>query len=114
MKILERYFEALRAHDWDDLADCLAEDVRRTGPFLDVVEGRSAYVKFLAGVIPALAGWSLAVSRIHSLEDGSALALLRETVEMDGVASEFPEALLFDFDADGRIVRVDVYMQRPA
>jgi hypothetical protein len=52
--VLERYFEAMRACDWPALAETLAEDVHRTGPFLDEVRGRDAYVEFLAGVIPKL------------------------------------------------------------
>jgi len=112
--ILERYFDALRAHDWSSLADCLAENVRRTGPFLDVVEGREAYVAFLARVVPALENWSLEVARIHRLDDDSALVLLSETLDVEGTATEFPEALLFGFDPGGRIVRIDIYLQRPA
>ena len=64
MKILERYFEALRTQDWDALGSCLADDVHRTGPYLDVVQGRQAYVKFLSGVIPTLPSYKLQVHRI--------------------------------------------------
>ena len=31
MEILDRYFEAMVAHDWDALSACPAEDVHRTG-----------------------------------------------------------------------------------
>ena len=39
---------------WEALASCLAADVYRTGPYLDVVHGREAYVDFLAKTLPAL------------------------------------------------------------
>ena len=113
MDVLERYFDAIRRHDWQQLAECLAEDVERTGPYLDVVRGRQAYVAFLSGLVPALRGYRLDVSGVRRLADGSALVQLRERVEVDGVAIEFPEAILFDFDAGGRIGRVAVYLQDP-
>lgn len=111
--VLERYFEALRRRDWEGLAGCLAEDVRRTGPYRDVVEGRQAYLEFLAGVIPALRNHALEVSRMRCFGDGGALVELCEVVDVDGVRTEFPEALVFDFDAAGRIRRLDIYLMQP-
>ena len=112
-EILTRYFAALREHDWEGLAQCLATDVRRTGPYLDVVEGREAYAKFLAGVVPALQNYALDVASMHDLESGEALVRLSETLDVDGVATTYPEALVFGFDADGRIARVEIFIQRP-
>ena len=111
--VLERYFAALRSQDWASLTECLAEDVHRTGPYLDVVEGRTAYVTFLSGVIPTLANYSLEVSRVRKVGEASAIAELTEKLDVDGVPREFPEALLFDFDEAGRILRVDIYVKRP-
>jgi hypothetical protein len=113
VEVLERYFEAMRAHDWEALGKCLAEDVHRTGPYLDVVEGRNAYVRFLANVVPTLPNYVLEVSRIRDLGGRSALVELSETLDVDGVSTEFPEALLFDFDDEGLISRVDVYIKQP-
>jgi limonene-1,2-epoxide hydrolase len=112
MEILERYFAALRAHDWNALADTLADDVHRTGPFLDVVRGRSAYVAFLADVVPKLVNYALDVARIRPLSDGAALVELAESMDRNGRRETHPEALLFEFDAAGRIARVDVYIKR--
>ena len=92
---------------------CLADDVRRTGPYLDVVRGRQAYVEFLAGVIPALRNYELKVFRTREFDGGSALVELSETLDVDGVRTEFPEALLFDFDEEGLILRIDVYIKQP-
>ena len=112
--MLDRYFEAIRSHDWSALSDCLAPDVHRTGPYLDVVEGREEYVAYLARVVPSLRNYQLTVSRIDRLEGGGALVRLSETLDVDGVASEFPEALLFDFDSAGLISRVDIYLKQPS
>lgn len=111
--VLERYFEALRTHGWENLADCLSDDVHRTGPYLDVVRGRQAYVEFLSGIVPGLPNYELRVSRIRELEGGSALVELSEILDVDGVRTEFPEALVFDFAPDGRIQRVDIFIKQP-
>jgi hypothetical protein len=114
MKALEQYLEALRDHDWPRLGQCVADDLVRTGPFRDVVRGRRAYVEFLAGVVPSLRNYALEVFRIRRLEDGAALVELSETVDQEGVRNETPELLLFEFDAQGLIQRIDIYVKRPA
>ena len=113
MQVLDRYFEALRTRNWESLAGCLAEDVHRTGPYLDVVRGRRAYVAFLAGVIPTLENYELKVRRVRALGSDSAVVELSEIADVAGVRTEFPEVLLFDFDAAGSIRRVDVYLKQP-
>jgi ketosteroid isomerase-like protein len=112
-RVLERYFEALRSHDWASLAECLADDVHRTGPYLDVVKGKRAYVEFLSRVVPTLPNYALSVTRIRKLGEVSAVVELTESLDVDGVSREFPEALFFDFDEEGRILRVDIYVKRP-
>ena len=113
LEVLDRYFDALRTRDWKSLAGCLADDVHRTGPYCDVVRGRDAYVEFLSKMIPTLANYELKVSRIRELGDDSALAELSETVDVNGARIEYPEALVFDFDAAGQILRVDIYIKKP-
>ncbi len=112
-EVLERYFAAMRAHDWEALAATLADDVHRTGPFLDEVRGKQAYVDFLAGVIPKLENYALDVARVRALDGGSALVELSESMDRGGRRETHPEALLFEFDAAGRIARVDIYIKRP-
>jgi hypothetical protein len=112
-EVLERYFAAMRAHDWEALAATLADDVHRTGPFLDEVRGKRAYVEFLAGVVPKLENYALDVARIRALEGGAALVELSESMDREGRRETHPEALLFEFDGDGRIARVDIYIKRP-
>jgi hypothetical protein len=111
--VLERYLDAMRRHDWAALADTLAEDVHRTGPFLDEVRGRAAYVAFLADVIPKLPNYALDVARIRAIDGGGAVVELSETIDRKGARFTTPEALLFEFDAAGRIARVDIFIKQP-
>ena len=112
MRVLDRYFEALRTQDWNSLAMCLAEDVHRTGPYLDDVRGKQSYVEFLSKVIPTLKNYDLKVTRVRTLNTDSAVVELSEFADVDGVRREFPEVLLVDFDKAGSIVRVDVYVKQ--
>ena len=114
MKVIERYVNALRSQDWDEVSKCVAADVHRTGPYQDVVEGREEYVAFLAGVIPGLPNYDIRLTRIDRLEGGAALVRLSEFVDMKGVRTEIPEALVFEFDAEGAIARVDVFVKQVA
>ena len=108
---MERYLDAVVSHDWDALADCLAEDVVRVGPFLDTYTPRGPYVEFLVGLMPALPGYAMRVDRV--LYQGNvAVAQLSETVEIDGAPLETPEALVFDLDDSGRIARIEIFIQR--
>ena len=109
--VVERYLRAVVAHDWEDLAGCLTEDVVRVGPFGDTYRPRRAYVEFLAALMPTLAGYDMKVHRVIYAES-VAVAQLSETVEIDGAAVVTPEALLFDLDDSGRIARVEIYIQR--
>jgi len=112
-QVLDEYFESLRTQDWQGLARCLAEGVHRSGPYLDVIRGRPAYVDYLAKVIPALAGYDLKVARVRALAPDCAVAELSEFAEVGGVRREFPELILFDFDETGSIARIDIYMKQP-
>jgi hypothetical protein len=44
--------------------------------------------------------------------DRVALAQLSENVTLDGVDTETREALVFDLDEDGRIERIEIFIQR--
>jgi PhnB protein len=113
VRVLDEYFQALRTQDWKRLEACLAEDVCRTGPYIDVVRGRRAYVEFLSNVVPKLQNYELRVQRVRKLDAGSALVELCEIADIDGVRTEHPEALLFDFYAAGAILRIDIYLKQP-
>ena len=109
--VVERYLEAVSAQDWDAVRGCLAEDVVRVGPFLDLYTPRGPYLEFLAGLMRSLAGYAMRVERV--LYAGKvAVAQLSETVELNGRPVETPEALVFDLDDSGRIARIEIYIQR--
>ncbi|MBA2327560.1 MAG: nuclear transport factor 2 family protein [Actinobacteria bacterium] len=110
-EIVERYLDAIASRDWGALRDCVAEDVVRIGPFMDRYEGRGAYVAFIADTMPKLRGYEMRVERVTYAGNTLAFAELSETVEMDGKPVRTPEALVFELDGDGRIARIEVFIQ---
>jgi hypothetical protein len=109
------------AHDWGGVADCLAPDIVRIGPFGDTYSPRDPYIAFLAQLMPQLPNYSMKVARVvysdtagpgGGPEHTVAVAELSETMDVDGAPLETPEALVFDLDATGRISRVAIYIQR--
>ncbi len=106
-----RFFTAMAAGEWDAMAECLAVDVVRVGPFRDVEVGRADYRDFLATTIGALEGYRLDLQRVWS--DGErAVAQLSETMEVGGRPRRTDEAIVCDLGPDGLIRRVEVYLQR--
>jgi hypothetical protein len=114
-QVVERYLDCLSAHDWDGLAHTLAaHGLVREGPFCDVVEGKAHYVAYLRKVCSELPGHRLLVHRVSHVDSQVSFAELSETFEIDGVATTWPECILFEQDADGLIARVSVFFkQRP-
>jgi predicted ester cyclase len=96
------------AHDWDAMAECVTDDVERTGPFCDVYRGKDAYVAFISELLPALGGYAMKVDRVVYAGD---VAMAELTESVDG--TDTPESLVFDLAADGRIARISIYIQRP-
>lgn len=112
-QVVERYLECLAAHDWDGLADTIAaEGLTREGPFCDVVEGKAHYVAYLRKVCTNLAGHRLDVQRVSHVDSRVSFAELSETFEIDGVATTWPECILFEQDTDGLISRVSVFFKQ--
>jgi limonene-1,2-epoxide hydrolase len=108
-EVVQRYLDGLAAHDWNAVADSLAPDVERLGPYNDDFRGRDAYAAFLERTICALAGYELVVDRV--IADGSRVAVeLSETVDDKHARLRTDETVVFDV-ADGSIVRVAVYLQ---
>jgi hypothetical protein len=110
---VEHYLACMAAHDWDGLADTLADEgLTRDGPFCDRVEGKRAYVDFLRGVITSLDGYQLHVQRVSHVSDRASFVELSETFEVGGVPTTYPECILFERD-DGLIAHVSVFMKQP-
>ncbi len=112
-QVVERYLECLAAHDWDGLADTIAEQgLTREGPFCDVVEGKAHYVAYLRKVCTDMPGHRLHVHRVSHVDSRVSFAELSETFEIDGVATTWPECILFEQDTDGLISRVSVFFKQ--
>lgn len=106
-----RFFDCMAAGEWDAMAECVAPDVTRVGPYRDMKTGRPEYRDFLAETISALDGYGMDVQRIWS--DGErVVAQLSETLTVDGRARRTDEAIVLDLGPDGLIARVEVYLQR--
>ena len=104
------FLDRMRTMDFDGMAEHVAEDVVRIGPFHDVKRGRTAYRDFLAGVIPPIEGYAMEIHRVWT--DGTlATAELAELATIDGRVRRTEEALTFEFAPDGLISRVAVYTQ---
>jgi hypothetical protein len=111
--VVERYLACLAVNDWDGLAATIADDdLIRSGPYCDVVEGKQPYVKFLRGVFASLNGYRLDVHRISHTTDRVCYVELSETFDIDGVPTEYPECLVFEQNPDGLINRVSVFMKQ--
>lgn len=112
--VIERFLERYNARDWDALADCFsAAGFQRTGPYGDTIEGAAEYVAFLRRVVPTL-GDRYRLDPVRVVPAGrGALAEVVEDFEVDGEVRRTPEAIVVEVDADGRIARMRLYVQRP-
>jgi ketosteroid isomerase-like protein len=109
-----RYLHAIASHDWDIVGQCLVDGVVRIGPYGDRYHGRADYLAFIAGLMPKLKGYAMNVARVTYASDTLAFAELSETVELDGKPMVTPEVLVFELAGDGRIARIEIFIQTPA
>jgi ketosteroid isomerase-like protein len=111
--VVERYLACLAVNDWDGLAATIADDdLFRSGPYNDVVEGKQPYLKFLRGVFDALTGYRLDVHRISHATDRLCYVELSETFDINDVPTECSECLVFEQNPDGLINRVSVFIKQ--
>lgn len=108
--IVERYLHALTSHDWSTFADCLADEFTRVGPYGDTYSSKPEYVAFISDLLPQLPGYAMEITRV-TYGDGIAYAELNETVTVDGTPLRTPECIVFNLDDDGRIARIEVFIQ---
>ena len=111
--IVERYLDAIVAHDWDVVGECVADDIVRVGPYGDRFDGRDEYLAYISAMMPTLMGYSMDLHRVSYVNDWLAFAELSETVEMDSKAMLTHEVLAFELDAQRRISRVEIFIQTP-
>ena len=112
--IVERYLHAIASHDWDVVDECIADDIVRVGPYGDRYAGREEYLAFIADLMPRLKGYAMKLERVTHASDTLAFVELSETVDVDGKPMVTPEVLVFALNGDGRIARVDIYIQTQA
>jgi ketosteroid isomerase-like protein len=112
--IVERYLDAIASHNWDVVDECIADDIVRVAPYGDRYAGRDEYLAFITDLMPKLAGYAMKLYRVTYPSDALAYVELSETVELDGKRMRTPEVLVFELGGDGRIARVEVYVQTPA
>lgn len=111
--VVEQYLTCLAAHDWDGLADTIADEgLTREGPFCDLIEGKDHYLAYLRKVLTNLAGHRLEVTRISHVDDRVSYVELTEAFDIDGVRKTWPECLLFEQRDDGLISRVSVFFKQ--
>jgi hypothetical protein len=110
--VVERYLGALTAHDWPTFAGCLADDFTRVGPYGDTYPSKPEYVEFISMLMPSLPDYSMEISRI-TYGDGVAHAELAETMSDRDGPLRTPECITFDLTDDGRISRIEVFIQTP-
>lgn len=108
---VERYLRCLVDHDWEGLGDCLSPDVVRVGPFGDTYTPRQPYLEYLSSLMPTLREYTLDVERVTA-QGQVAVAQLSETMAIEGTRVETREALVFEVGPDGRIRRIEIYIQR--
>jgi hypothetical protein len=112
VNVVERYLRSLTEHDWDALADCLTEDAVRVGPYGDTYPSKPEYLAFISDLMPRLQQYSMDVARVTYTDAGTrAFAELAETMLFRGELLRTPECLTFDLAPDGRIARIEVFIQ---
>jgi predicted ester cyclase len=111
VSVVRRYLDAVAGQDWETASSCLAQNIRRVGPFGDTYEGRTGYLNFLRDLMPSLVGYGMQINRL--IEAGPVVVVeLSETVVHNGQALETAESLVFDLDEDGLIAHISIYLQK--
>ena len=111
---VEDYLSALSERAWDRLASTLADvGLVRSGPFVDVIEGKQAYVDFLRRVCSPFDSYRIDVHRVSRSGDRIVFAEIDEIIDWNGAVNSYPEVLLFELEERGSIRYVSVFMKRP-
>jgi hypothetical protein len=112
---VDEYLRTFAAFDWDGFSRILAdENLRRVGPFMDVIETKEDYVDFLSHLMPTLINYEVRVDRISECGSKRFLVELSEIFDVDGVRTEYPQADLFEVDGTDKICGVSIFMKVPA
>jgi hypothetical protein len=114
MAVVEDFVTFYAARDWDRLATCFSKKgFERIGPYGDVIDSSQGYLDFLRRVVPTLkAGYELKPEHIAYAGD-TVIAELVEHLEVDGVMTDLPEAIIFRLDDEQLICGMHLYLQQP-
>lgn len=114
MGVVEDFVALYAARDWDRLAACFSPSgFERIGPYGDVIASGQEYIDFLRRVVPTLQeGYELKPAHIAYAGD-TVIAELIEHLEIDGVMTDLPEAIVFRLDDAGLIKGMHLYLQQP-
>jgi hypothetical protein len=114
MGVVEDFVTFYAARDWDSLAGCFSRGgFERIGPYGDVIASSQGYLDFLRRVVPSLKeGYALKPTHIAAAGD-TVVAELVEHLEIDGVMTDLPEAIIFRLDDEGLITGMHLYLQQP-
>ncbi len=106
-RVVEAYWMAAEARDWQRFGDLLADQVTYEGPQTrERVRGRAAYIRF--NVEGFRYDWHLTVERI--VGEGHHAA---SWVEFSGPEGTQPGVCFFDLDHEGRISRITDFWPDP-
>lgn len=110
--VVERYFTHLTGRQWSALAEVLAPDVVRIGPYGDTVTGRERYLDLLKGTVPS--EYANHVHRIvYAQQNRWAFARVTEHLRYADQELHLEEAYAFALDAHGLLERVEIFWQTP-
>ena len=114
MAVVEDFVTLYAARDWDRLAACFSPSgFERIGPYGDVIASSQEYIDFLRRVVPTLQeGYELKPAHIAYAGD-TVIAELIEHLEIHGVITDLPEAIVFRLDEAGLIKGMHLYLQQP-
>lgn len=118
---LDAFLRALPARDWAAMAATLSPTVRRHGiedsAERDAVEGRDAYLRWLAGFADPLHEYSWTIGRVlvdPEARSAVVVATTRYRAKPEDVPFGYRLAMIFGFDQAGLIDVVDLYWKTPA
>ena len=102
-------------HQWQQLQTVFDHwDFKRTG-YNDLFTDVDKYVDFLEEIVPTMgADYELQVERIvYAPGEKVAFGEFIEHLEVKGVMTDIPETIIFDFNDEGLIRRMSLYLKQP-
>ena len=115
MGAVEDYLSYYGTRQWQQLRTVFDHsDFKRTG-YNDLFTDADKYVDFLEQIVPTLgADYKLQVERIvYAPGEKVAFGEFIEHLEVEGVMTDISETMIFDFNDEGLIRRMSLYIEHP-